>query len=295
MARALGFLLVFGVLAAGVYVLGSRGAGDATDATDARAWTALLPRDVQVVEWVRIDALDKPEEVNGFDVDPEGRPVLLVGGRVLVRFGRDEQRTAETIPLRSKGPLDDLAWMDDGSLLAISYRTLTELTGAGLEDVHRLPQAEMRMRPASAGQCYLFGGYPSSQALYLYRKGGEILHVLEAEDEIRAVAGDGDFTFIAIDRSVYLMAPEQPLTLVCRAERPITSLALGPDSVLFYATDATVGISTAPGHVVEFLRGRGGRIRVRGNTLFLFSPSKGLMSFSPVSRLVRMAREAGDA
>ena len=155
----------------------------------------------------------------------------------------------------------------------------------------------MRVRPASAGQCYLFGGYPASQAvnLYLYRKGGDILQIIRAEAEIRAVAGDGDFTFVAIDRSVYLLAPERPLTLVCRAERPIRSLALGPSSVLFYATDTSVGISTGPGHRVEFLQGRGGEIRVRGETLYLFSPSRGLMSLFPVSRLVRMAREAEDA
>jgi len=279
-ARALGCLVLLGALALGVYLLWPR---------DRRPLTALLPQDVYVVELVRLDELEHPGAVSRFDVDPEGCPALLAG-RALVVLGADGRRTPETIRLRNEYGIDDFAWMDDGSLLAISGQTLLELTGTGMKNVQVLPEGSMRVRPASAGQCYLFGGY----ALYLYRKGGDILEVLRAESEIGAVAGDGEFTFVAIDRSVYLMAPEQPLTLVCRAERPIRSLALGPSSVLFYATDDSVGISTGPGHWVEFLQGRGGEIRVRGETLYLFSRSQGLMSFHPVSRLVRMAEKAED-
>jgi hypothetical protein len=272
---------LLGALALGVYLLWPR---------DQRLLTALLPQDVHVVELVRFDELEHPGAVSRFDVHPEGCPALLAGDN-LVLLGADGRRAPETIRLRSEHGIHDLAWMDDGSLLALSHRTLLELTGTGMKDIRTLPESFMRVRPASAGQCYLFGGCN----LYLYRKGGDILEVLRAESEIGAVAGDGDFTFVAIDRSVYLMAPEQPLTLVCRAGRPIRSLALGPSSALFYATDFGVGISTGPGQCVEFLQGRGGDIRVRGETLYLFTPRQGLMSLYPVSRLVRMAEKAEDA
>lgn len=261
-----------------------------------RPLAALLPKDVYVVELVRLDELEQPGTVGSFDVDPEGRPVLLVGGSVFVRFDPDGKRKPQTIPLRGTPYVSDFSWMDDGSLLVVAQQELSEVTGGGLRPIQSLPRHSMRVRPASAAQCYLYGADSPGEGrdLYIYRKGGELLQVLEAEGPIGAVAGDGSSTFVAIDRSVYLLLPEEPLTLVCRAAQPIRSLALGSGSVLFYATDSSVGMSAGPGNGVEFVKGRGGELRVHGEALYLFTPSQGLMKFFPVSRLVRMAREVED-
>ncbi|MDJ0973097.1 MAG: hypothetical protein QNJ98_01380 [Planctomycetota bacterium] len=288
MARALRWLTLLGLLGGAAVLL--------LTAPDARPLRAFLPHDVHAVELVRLDALAQPDEEYRFDVDPDGRPVLLVEGSSFVRCVGEGEAAPDAIRAGPRGTLHDLAWMDDGALLVVNGRALVEVTTDGAQHVQELPEFAMRIRPASEGRCYVFGGHTGDgENLYLYRKGGDVLHLLRAEGEIGAVAGDGDFTFVAVGHSIYLLAPEAPWTFVARAQRPIRSLALGPDASLFYATATSVGVCVGPGRRFEFLRDRGGAIRIRGETLHVLSPSTGVMRLSPVASLVRMAAEAEDA
>jgi hypothetical protein len=219
-----------------------------------------------------------------FNVDPRGKPHLLVGRNIIaVKFS--DESDAKLIPLPGKESISDFAWMHDGSLLLTEGHRLVLLTGDGLESVQSLPQAGMRIAPASSDGCYLFGGSTSEQKrnLYLYRQKGDLLHLLESEAPIAAVAGNGEFTFVAINNAIYLLAPGNPLELILQTQDPVTALAIGPESSLFYATSAGVGFCGGTGNGHLFVLGQGAEIQVREDLLYLFFPNVGIMKCSPAN------------
>ena len=244
-----------------------------------------------------------PAETNHrgiFNVDPKGRPYLLIG-RTLIAAKHSADSEAELIPLLDFEPIrdfktisdfemiGDFAWMRDGSLLLIEGTRLMVLTREGMKSVQELPQAGMKLAPASENECYLFGGETLEQQrnLYLYRKRGGLLHLMQAESPIATAAGTGELTFVAINDAIYVLSPANTLTLVLQANDPVTSLAIGPDFSLFFSTSKGVGFSSGSNRGFLFVNGQGAEIQVRDEMLYLFFPKIGIMKCSPASLFLK--------
>jgi hypothetical protein len=225
-----------------------------------------------------------------FDVDPDGAPYLLVG-RQLISAGRSAESEPFAVPLPITGRVSDFAFFRSGSPLLIEANRLAALTNEGIRSVQVLPQTGMRLTPAGNDACYLFGGDEAEQRknLYLYRNGGELLHLLRAETPISAVAGDGEFTFVAIDKTVYVLALGSDLKAVLQTEDPITALAVGPQASLFFSTTAGIGFSDGANRGRIFMEGAGADIQVRGESLYLYFPKLGIMKCSPVNLFLKPA------
>jgi hypothetical protein len=253
---------------------------------------AQFPTGVETQFILKYDAstTPRPTERVLFNVDPKGKPCLLIGRNILAaRYSADSDAKLYRLP--GSQILSDFAWMHGGSLLLIEGKNLVLLTAEGLEPIQALPRAGMRLAPASPDACYLFGGDTPEQQrkLYLYRQGGKLLYLLQAEAPITAVAGNGEATFVAIDRAIYLLALGNPLTLILRTQDPVTALAIGPDSSLFFSTSAGVGFSSGPESGYLFVRGQGAEIQVRGEVLYLYFPRTGIMKCSPASLFLKTA------
>jgi len=261
-----------------------------------RAFAAEFPSGLHAEFLVRLDdpKAARPTRPVHFNVDRDGRPFLLVG-RTFIAVQHSETSVSEALPLPDGEPISDFAWMTDGTLLVIEGKTMSAVTGNGLKLVQTLPQPDMKLAPASVDRCYLFGGRDPEQQrkLYLYKRGGDVLQLLQTESPIAAVAGDGENTFVAIDRAIYLMMPGSPLTQVYRAQDPIISLAIGPEFTLFFSTASDVGFSNGTGNAQLFVHGRGAEIQVRDETLYLYFPGVGIMQCSPVGVFLGASGKAG--
>jgi hypothetical protein len=225
-----------------------------------------------------------------FNVDTAGQPYLLIG-RTFLAAKYSEDSKADAVALPPGEAISDFSWTSDGSLLLIEGNRLMVMAPKGLKLVQTLPQAGMNLAPASEDECYIFGGVDLEQQrnLYIYRKSGALLHLLQAESPIAAVAGNGEVTFVAIKDGIYALAPGYPLSLVLNHRSDITSLAVGPNYSLFYSSSDGVGFSSKKGSGELFVRGRGAELQVRDETLYLHFPNLGIMKCSPASEFLKTA------
>ena len=127
--------------------------------------------------------------------------------------------------------------------------------------------------------------------MYLYRKDGTLLHLLQAPAPITAVAGNREFTFLAIGEKIYLFSEGKPLLLAYATDSNVTSLAISPPAGIFFATTESVGYVSEPGRGFSFVQGKGAEVQVRGNSLFLFFPDQGIMMCSPILGFAKMAED----
>ena len=160
-----------------------------------------------------------------------------------------------------------------------------------------LPDEQMKVAPASVNECYLYGGKNAKvrRDLYLYRKDGMLLHLLRAPAPITAIAGNREFTFLAIGPKIYLFTEGKPLLLVYSTDSNVTSLAVSPPAAIFFATANSVGYVSEPGRGFSFVQGKGAKVQVRDGSLFLFFPDQGIMKCSPISGFVKMAEDLQQA
>ena len=262
-------------------------------ATESHALEAILPSDLETQFVWRTDQL--PDGVDPgealFALDREGRPHL--GFRdILVALGHRDGLDHQAYRVTGVQTIDAFAWMRDGVLTVISGNELGVARQDGLDVMLTLPSRDMRIEPASGSRFYLYGGDTPAQqrSLYVYRKGGQLLHLLKAPSAIGAVAGDGEVTFFAVARSIYLQVPGQPLHFVYEAEGTVTSLALARPSGLFYGTREAFGYVTEAGKGYAFVQGAGGELRVHGEDLYLFIAEEGVVKGSPVSSFEQLAQ-----
>jgi hypothetical protein len=223
-------------------------------------------------------------------VNKEGRPFAVLDNTLIgLRYRED----SASMSLRISGvkTINHLAWMQDGALLIISGRKLGVPTGKGFQTILDLPADGMKIEPASGDVAYLYGGDNplNRRDLYLYKKGGELLQLLRTPLPIQAISGNGNITFVAMGKSIYLLGMGKPLTLVYQINDEVTSLAMAPPSGLFYSSKRGVGYINQRGKGYLFLRGKGAELTVHLEDLYLFFPDEGIMRYSPISSFERLA------
>jgi hypothetical protein len=213
----------------------------------------------------------------GFDIDPDGLPVVADGTSLKVMGAK--------APLMSLGKrIDDFAWMRDGALLLVSENHLAGLGSGGLVIGLELPNPGMRIRPAGLDTAYVAGGAsePANHDVNLFARDKRIAKLATVPAPVSAIAGDGATTYVAIGAAVLRFSGTEPVRLLLQAPEPIVSLDKGPNG-LFYATAARVGYVTDDGNAYDFIVGQGGLLRVRGSSLYLLvHDGARLIRFNPV-------------
>ena len=224
-----------------------------------------------------------------FALDAEGHAWLTLGDTMVL--ARPEMDPAiDALRIAGVDRIDDAAWMPGGALLVISGTTLGQVGENGFAKILDLPSAGMRIEPASAEECYLFGGTGAESRgdVYLYRKGGGLLRLVRSQQPVTAVAGSGRFTFFAVGPNIFVHADGEPVRTVYAAGSDVTSLALVPPSGVLYTTAGSVGYVSRPGHGFAFFTGKDGRVRVHGREFYVLFPGLGLLRGSPTMLLDRM-------
>jgi len=258
----------------------------------------MLPQDLKATFVTSFDGLwaDRPAQPLLFDVDNDGRPFIgLKHTLIAIQVADDEP--PDSLRITGIEAIDDFAWMEDGRVLLVAGKSLGELTEDGFDPILTLPDEQMKVAPASVNECYLYGGKNAKvrRDLYLYRKDGMLLHLLRAPAPITAIAGNREFTFLAIGPKIYLFTEGKPLLLVYSTDSNVTSLAVSPPAAIFFATANSVGYVSEPGRGFSFVQGKGAKVQVRDGSLFLFFPDQGIMKCSPISGFVKMAEDLQQA
>jgi hypothetical protein len=217
-------------------------------------------------------------------VTPEGQPTMLINRRLIGLKDKDERVPYAWTPPGNQ-PLDGYAWMADGTFLAVSGARLGMPKEGGFDVLLELPEADMRIAPAGPDLIYLFGGTTEEQrrSIYLYARGGRLLHLVELDLPVAAVAGNGILTFFATGNAIYRLMPTEGTGLVYEANDEIRSLAVAGTGGLFYGTPSGAGFVRGPGQGLVFLRGVPAEVSVYRDDLFIHVPEMGVLKIAPLS------------
>jgi hypothetical protein len=256
----------------------------------------VLPEDLNAEFIVRFDGLWENRQTLLFDVDADGRPSVLLRHTLIAPQITDD-KPPDKLRIAGVETIGDFAWMADGRLLLVAGKSLGELTEDGFDPILTLPDEHMKVGPASDNECYLYGGRNAKtrRNLYLYRKDGTLLHLLAAPEPITAVAGNREFTFLAIGTRIYLFSEGRPLLAAYSTTGSITSLAMSEPAGVFFSTTDSVGYVSEPGRGFSFIQGKGAPVQVRDDSLFLFFPDAGVMRCWPIWRFAKMAEDLQQA
>lgn len=216
-------------------------------------------------------------------VMPEGQPTVIFG-RHLIALKDKEGRIPLAWESPGKQPLDEYAWMADGTFLAVSGARLGMPEEDGFKVLLELPEENMRLAPAGPDLFYLFGGMTDEQrrSVYLYAKGGRLLHLVQLDLPVAVVAGNGTLTFFATGNAIYRLLPQEGIGLVYETEDEVTSLALAGTGGLFYGTPSGAGYVRGPGQGIAFLRGAAAEVATDRENLFVLVPDVGVLKIAPV-------------
>jgi hypothetical protein len=83
---------------------------------------------------------------------------------------------------------------------------------------------------------------------------------------------------------VLRIALNKPVRAVLETQDPVMSLEIAPNDGLFYSTKSGIGFLDRNGEAVEFIRGDGGVLRVRGSMLFVLLSSGNVLRLGPVEK-----------
>ena len=255
-----------------------------------------FPQDT-TVEFI-LTASELPDEgknIKGkFQLNEVGQPTLLQNNIFYTLKNQKDQHTMPPFRVGGKQEINNYAWMNDGTLLMVAEKQLGGLTATGFKRILTLPTAGMKVEPATESVCYIFRGDTKEQQrnLYLYRKGGKLLHLLEAPEPITAVAGDGVLTFAAIGDSVFAVIADNPPVLVYTSDEKIVSLAASTVTTgIFFSTVNKVGYIYQRGQGYVFIKNKGGQVRVHNDDLYLFLEGEGILKVDPVTNFATLATQ----
>jgi hypothetical protein len=245
-----------------------------------RTWDLTVPKEVHVSTLLApFKMKPRQSETIAFDIDPDGIPAVAEAGSLRM-VGSSERLM--NLDVRS---IDDFAWMRDGNLLLATQGYLAALTPKGIMQSLLLPNPGMRIRPAGENSAYVFGGTgePTNHNVFLFARDGTVTKLITLPLPVKAVAGDGIMTYLAVGQTLIRFSWNQPVTAIFEADAPLISLEIAPRAGLFFSTTSTVGYVMGNGLVYEFLHGLGGMLRIRGSALYvLSSDGSTLLRFSPL-------------
>lgn len=196
-----------------------------------------------------------------------------------------------------------LASMSDLGFVTPPEKPMTDDKGipqVGFQPISSLPLPDCRLYPGAGNVLYLVGWNPASRKneVYVLKRDKlssqssavrEYVKVMSSEDSIAAVAGDGDTTYVAIDRVILRTsrASSTPAKVFVHPTEMIMGLAYSPQAGLFYASSNGVGRIGAKG-TMQILAADDTAIYLQKGTLYVFfEKSLGVLAFDGVADLKR--------
>lgn len=258
--------------------------------------------EVYLPEGLDIDIILEPSDVERiggnkktiFQLNEAGEPTLLLGETFLTLKSSEGDEVIPPFRVEGAGSISHYAWMPDGTLMIISGKVLGILTTEGFMPILKLPHEDMKIEPASDDLCYLYGGSTKEQQrrLYLLKKGGMLLHLLEADEPVTAVAGDGKTTFIASGGSVLTLRPGETEIMYTAGEE-IGSLTVSKETGgIFFATVSSAGYIHGKETGFEFIKGVGAEVKTFNDSIYIYFPDGEMFKVSPVSLFGETAETA---
>jgi hypothetical protein len=261
-------------------------------AAETLPFTGLLPAAAKTTVIVRQADLPPPFADGNIRLrlGPEGRP-YLVADRLLLGLAVEENRTPLIKRIPGTVASDDAAWLADGTFMVIAGKKLGFPKNDGIDVLIELPENEMRLAAASFDSFYLFGGTTTEQrrSLFLYEKGGKLLHLLRMPEPIGAVAGTGPLTFMSVGNVIFRLLPGKKVEPVYRADAPVTALALAGTGGLFFTTLQGAGFVVKQMEGFTFAQGHGPKLAAHGQNLFFYFSQFGVVKISPASSFDSLA------
>ena len=257
-----------------------------------KGFTLLLPENIRVSPLLQSGVLAAEGQNLPLAVSHDGR-VLLARGNVLIFLSTETNAQPERLEVANVNEISDIAWMADGSLLAVSGKRLGEIRATGFVEILTLPEEAMRLAPATDDETYLFGGRSDKQRrkLYLLQKGGGLLELLRAEAPIHDVAGTRELTFVAVGHSILLLTEGNPIQPMLTLDQPVRSLAFALPGIVIYATEDRVGQVSSPGNFVEFFRGCRAEVQLSGSALYLYLSGGALLQCEPLEHFANLSQK----
>lgn len=255
-----------------------------------RGITIALPKDSAVkVRWVCPPIDGKTvDEAKWYDVDfavdSSGCPWIGRDRCILMSPTKQYQYSVDQY-------FDDIVFLDSGALILNSkthigspvlpkdktfdYRDLPQ---ADFQPIAEMPVPACRIFAGSGDCLYLVGRDPATttNGIYLLRpeKGalGRFSRLFASQEQITAVTGDGERTYIATDRLILKVLANGTVSKVyTHPSQWITGLAYDPQIGLFYATEAGVGFIGSGGST-DLLAATKPQICLKQGTLYVFLP-----------------------
>jgi len=240
-----------------------------------------------------------------FSVDASGNPWIGIDNRKLMNPVRE-------VAAAVSEPFQGLVHLDNGQLLLTTVRTLgfiapsakVEFDAAGLplmvyQLICDLPAYYSRIYRAAGNCVYLVAEDVRSKtsSIYVLRpetasaQGQNELRsykkIFQTGDAINAVAGDGDNTFIAIGKTVFMhtLADNKITAVPAQPAEEVRDLVYKHGLGLFYSSASGVGFLGAK-RAFRFIETSHARIALHGQSLMvLFPRNLGVMAFDNIKNL----------
>lgn len=166
-----------------------------------------------------------------------------------------------------------------------------------------LPFSKCRLFAGASNCVYLTGRNPETEQYEVYVLRRQKLttdgmgvrayeKVFSCKREINAVAGDGDTTFVAVDRLVMKVPREgnDPVKVHVSPSETITGLAYSPDTGLFCSTQDSISY-IGTGGVLDIMAAPNPRIYLQKGSLYvLFRDTLGLIALDGIGDLKRFSK-----
>jgi hypothetical protein len=228
-------------------------------------------------------------------------PLFAVGPADAVWFGIERNvliHATKGYPLQLGVPFSDIAIIDGGGLLvatdgAIGFVVINVAPGttpgdgqmtAAFQPIFTLPVTGAHLSAGANGSLYVFGRAKEGGRNDVYLMAPEAVEhapaapralrtlrkVFSTTENIAAVAGNGDETYVATGRLVVKVsrAKKGIVAVLLHPKEPVLGLALTHNGLLFYATSSGVGVVSAAG-AVEFVKAANVAIRSVGDDLYI--------------------------
>jgi len=240
-----------------------------------------------------------------FSVDASGNPWIGIDNRKLMNPVRE-------VAAAVSEPFQGMVHLDNGQLLLTTVRTLgfiapsakVEFDAAGLplmvyQPICDLPAYYSRIYRAAGNCVYLVAEDSRSRtsAIYVLRPESASAQdlkelrgykkIFQTGDTINAVAGDGDNTFIAIGKTVFMhtLADNKITAVPVQPAEEVRDLVYQAGLGLYYTTASGVGFLGAK-RAFRFIETSHPRIALHGQSLLvLFPRNLGVMAFDNIKNL----------